>query len=125
LWAGQDLEGQRDPFGDSLESRASTALCLCFCTPHASEIPRTDPLVQVDYARVVDLDIGASKSDICAIKVVSAAVDRDLGAYAEVIKRESGHSITRRIDRSDAEAIYGTDRAFRKFRPQSSQHRTG
>jgi hypothetical protein len=22
LWAGQDLEGQRDPFGDSLESRA-------------------------------------------------------------------------------------------------------
>jgi hypothetical protein len=73
----------------------------------ASEIPRTDPLVQVDYARVVDLDIGASKSDICAIKVVSTAVDRDLGAYAEVIKRGSGHSITRRIDRSDAEAIYG------------------
>jgi hypothetical protein len=63
-------------------------------------------LVQVDYARVVDLDIGASKSDICAVKV-SAAVDRDLGAYAEVIKRESGHSMTGRIDRSDAEAIYG------------------
>src|ERR1700730_8833062 len=30
-----------------------------------------DPLVQVDYARVVDLDIGASKSDICAIRVVT------------------------------------------------------
>jgi len=34
------------------------------------EIPRTDPLVQVDYVRVVDLDIGASKSDVCAIRVV-------------------------------------------------------
>jgi hypothetical protein len=32
-----------------------------------NEIPRTNPLVQVDYVRVVDLDIGASKSDICAI----------------------------------------------------------
>jgi hypothetical protein len=30
-----------------------------------------DPLVQVDYARVVDLDTGASKSDICAIRVVT------------------------------------------------------
>jgi hypothetical protein len=46
-------------------------LCLCFCTLHTNEIPRTDPLVQVDYVRVVDLDIGASKSDICAIGVVT------------------------------------------------------
>jgi hypothetical protein len=44
-----------------------TALCLCFCTLHTNEILRTDPLVQVNHARVVDLDIGASKSDICAI----------------------------------------------------------
>jgi hypothetical protein len=36
-----------------------------------NEIPRTNPLVQVDYVRVVDLDIGASKSDICAIRVVT------------------------------------------------------
>jgi hypothetical protein len=43
---------------------------LCFCTLHTNEIPRTDPLVQVDYVRVVDLDIGASKSDICAVRVV-------------------------------------------------------
>jgi hypothetical protein len=28
-------------------------------------------LVQVDYVRVVDLDTGASKSDICAIQVVT------------------------------------------------------
>jgi hypothetical protein len=28
-------------------------------------------LVQVDYVRVVDLDIGANKSDICAVKVVT------------------------------------------------------
>jgi hypothetical protein len=28
-------------------------------------------LAQVDYVRVVDLDIGASKSDICAIGVVT------------------------------------------------------
>jgi hypothetical protein len=41
------------------------------CTLHTNEIPRTDPLVQVDYVRVVDLDIGASKSDICAIRVVT------------------------------------------------------
>jgi hypothetical protein len=33
-------------------------------------MPRTDPLVQVDYVRVADLDIEASKSDICAIRVV-------------------------------------------------------
>jgi hypothetical protein len=36
-----------------------------------NEIPRTDPLVQVDYVRVVDLDIGASKSDIRAIRTSS------------------------------------------------------
>ena len=41
---------------------------LCFCTLHTNEILRTDPLVQVDYVCVVDLDIGANKSDICAIK---------------------------------------------------------
>src|SRR6266851_779377 len=50
---------------------SATALCLCFCTLHTNEIPRTDPLVQVDYVRVVDLDIGASKSDIRAIRTSS------------------------------------------------------
>jgi len=28
-------------------------------------------MIQVDYVRVVDLDIGANKSDICAIRVVT------------------------------------------------------
>ena len=37
--------------------------CLRFCTLQTDEIPRTDRLVLVDYVRVVDLDIGASKSD--------------------------------------------------------------
>jgi hypothetical protein len=63
-----------------VESRALTALCLCFCTLRNNEIPRTDPLVQVDYAHVVDLDIGASKSDICAIRVVTIS---ERGAAAE------------------------------------------
>jgi hypothetical protein len=31
-------------------------------------------LVQVDYVRVVDLDIGASKSDVCAIRMITIAV---------------------------------------------------
>ena len=50
-----------------------TALCLCFYTLHTNAIPRTDPLVQVDYVRVVDLDSGASKRDICAIRVVTSS----------------------------------------------------
>ena len=48
-----------------------TALCHCFCTLHTNEIPCTDALAQVDYVRVVDLDIEASKSGICVIKVVT------------------------------------------------------
>ena len=44
---------------------------MCFCILHTNEIPRTDPFVQVDYVWVVDLDIGASKSDICAIRVIT------------------------------------------------------
>ncbi len=46
-------------------------LLLCFCILHTNDITRSDPLVQVDNVRVVDLDIGASKSDICAIGVVT------------------------------------------------------
>jgi hypothetical protein len=52
------LEVSDDLFGDSVECRAQIALCFCIYALHANEIPRTDPLVQVDYVRVVDLDIG-------------------------------------------------------------------
>jgi hypothetical protein len=34
-------------------------------------------LVQVDYVRVVDLDIGASKSDVCAISVITISERAD------------------------------------------------
>jgi hypothetical protein len=50
-------------------SANQVAPCFCICAPHPNEIPHTDPLVQVDYVRVVDLDIGASKLD--AIRVVT------------------------------------------------------
>ena len=64
------METQRDLLKFGREP-SLTALCLCFCTLHTNEILRTDPLVQVRYVRVVDLDIGASKSDIRAISVVT------------------------------------------------------
>ena len=48
-----------------------TVLCLCFCTLHTNEITHTDASVQVDYVRLVNLDIRANESDICAIKVVT------------------------------------------------------
>ena len=57
------LEVSGDLFRDPVECRAQIALCFCICALHANEIPRTDRLVQFDYVRVVDLDIGVSKSD--------------------------------------------------------------
>ena len=48
-----------------------SALASLVGNAYTNEIPPTDPLVQVGYVRVVDLDIGASKSDICAIRVVT------------------------------------------------------
>ena len=55
-----------------IRSRAELNCALpLFLHLHTNETPRTDPLVQVDYVRVVDLDIGASKSDIRAIRVVT------------------------------------------------------
>jgi hypothetical protein len=56
-----------------IRSRAELNYALSlFCTRVSApftptKTPRTDPLVQVDYARVADLDIRASKSDTCAI----------------------------------------------------------
>jgi hypothetical protein len=60
FWERQGLESQRD-LSEIRREPSSTALCLCFCTLHTNEIPRTDPLVQVDYVRVADLDIGGEQ----------------------------------------------------------------
>jgi hypothetical protein len=70
------LEVSGDLFRDPVECRAQIALCFCICALHANEIPRTDPLVQVDYVRVVDLDIGASKWENLRDQKVSISTDR-------------------------------------------------
>ena len=70
--SGRDKVWKTSVILSEIRSRAEfNCACLCFCTLHTNEMPRTDPLVQVDYVRVVDLDIGASKSDICAVSVVT------------------------------------------------------
>src|SRR5882757_3833796 len=70
--SGRDRVWKTSVILSEIRSRAElNCACLCFCTLHTNEIPRTDPLVQVDYVRVVDLDIGASKADIRAISVVT------------------------------------------------------
>jgi hypothetical protein len=56
--ANSGLWHQRDQFLRFGRKPSSTALCLCFCTLHTSEILRTDQLVQADNRCVVDLDIG-------------------------------------------------------------------
>ena len=55
-----------------IRSRAELNCALpLFLHLHTNEIPRTDPLVQVDYVLVVDLDIGTNKSDIRVHRVVA------------------------------------------------------
>lgn len=53
-----------------------------FLRLHTNEIPRTDPLAQVDDVRVVDLDIGASKSD--NLRDRSASLARHVGIHVDV-----------------------------------------
>jgi hypothetical protein len=55
-----------------------------------------------------------------------ADVDRDLKAYAELLKRESGQSVSdaRKLIAPMLKRFMATDRAFTKFRRQSAQGRT-
>jgi hypothetical protein len=56
-----------------------------------------------------------------------ADVDRDLRAYAEIIKRERGESVSdpTKLIAPMLRRFMSTDRAFRKLRRQSPQDRTG
>jgi hypothetical protein len=56
-----------------------------------------------------------------------ADVDRDLRAYAEIIKREGGESVSdaTKLIAPMLQRFMATDRAFRKLRRQSGQDRTG
>jgi hypothetical protein len=56
-----------------------------------------------------------------------ADVDRDLRAYAEIIKRERGESVSdpTKLIAPMLRRFMSTDRAFRKLRRQSAQDRTG
>jgi hypothetical protein len=55
-----------------------------------------------------------------------ADVDRDLKAYAELLKRESGQPVgdARKLIAPMLKRFMATDRAFTKFRRQSAQDRT-
>jgi hypothetical protein len=55
-----------------------------------------------------------------------ADIDRDLKAYAELLKRETGQSVSdaRKLIAPMLKRFMATDRAFTKFRRQSAQDRT-
>jgi hypothetical protein len=54
-------------------------------------------------------------------------IDRDLRAYAELMTRESGHSIEdpTKLIAPMLKRFMATDRSFRKFRRQMAQERGG
>ena len=54
-------------------------------------------------------------------------IDRDLRAYAELMKQESGHSIAdpTKLIAPMLKRFMATDRSFRKFRRQMAQERGG
>ena len=75
------------------------------------------------------LKIGALENEK-PVKVtieVPAAVDRDLTAYAEVIERESGHSVAdpTKLIAPMLKRFMATDRAFNRLRRQLPQDKTG
>ena len=75
------------------------------------------------------LKIGALENEK-PVKVtieVPAAVDRDLTAYAEVIERESGHSVAdpTKLIAPMLKRFMATDRAFKRLRRQLPQDKRG
>jgi hypothetical protein len=54
-------------------------------------------------------------------------IDRDLRAYAELMKRETGHSIEdpTKLIAPMLKRFMATDRSFRRFRRQMAQERGG
>jgi len=55
-------------FLNLVEGRAYCA-SLCFCGLHTAKMPRTDPLVQVDYVRVIVLILGLAS--ICTFRLIT------------------------------------------------------
>src|SRR5882757_5410042 len=111
--SGRDRVWKTSVILSEIRSRAElNCACLCFCTLHTNEILRTDPLVQVDYVRVVDLDTGASKSDICAIRVVTILVRAGRLDPATAVSAETGmanfglRAVLRLIAKHDTKSQY-------------------
>ena len=79
--SGQDRVWKASVIRSEIWQRAELdRACLCFCTLHINEISHTDPLVQVDYVRVVNLDIGASNLTISAIALGRYIVEHETKA---------------------------------------------
>jgi hypothetical protein len=77
---------------------------------------------------VTKLKLGAIDDDR-PVKItieLPAAIDRDLRAYAELLKRESGRSVSdaTKLIAPMLKRLMATDRAFTKFKRQSAQDRT-
>ena len=77
---------------------------------------------------VIKLKIGAVDNDK-PVKItieLPADIDRDLRTYAELLKRESGQSVSdaTKLIAPMLKRFMGTDRAFTKFKRQSAQDRT-
>jgi hypothetical protein len=77
---------------------------------------------------VIKLKIGAVDNDK-PVKItieLPADIDRDLRTYAELLKRESGQSVSdaTKLIAPMLKRFMATDRAFTKFKRQSVQDRT-
>jgi hypothetical protein len=77
---------------------------------------------------MAELKLGAIGDDK-PVKItveLPADVDRDLKAYAELLKRESGQSVSdaAKLIAPMLKRFMATDRAFTKFRRQSAHERT-